>query len=158
MNPNIDCYYNLRKSSCTSVCAILACQNIRFSSLFAAVDVSRGGTRRARRNGCFRMLVQYSLSQNSNKITFSLTLIRPWRHNCTYRNQKGYYPGTLKHRIEGQLTYYKTKEYLPFWNMVYSVHILLFCLSLLFRKQKIIYCYLLVEISTSHLSQNINSY
>ena len=43
---------------------VLACENIRFSSLFAAGDVSRGGTsrakrphrRRARRNGCFRRL------------------------------------------------------------------------------------------------------
>ena len=131
---------------------------LRRRGRFARRNAKRPYRRRARRNGCFRMLVQYSLSQNSNKITFSLTLIRPWRHNCTYRNQKGYYPGTLKHRIEGQLTYYKTKEYLSFWNMVYSVHILLFCLSLLFRKQKIIYCYLLVEISTSHVSQNINSY
>ena len=37
----------------------LACENIRFSSLFVAGDVSRGGKnpapqrRRARRNGCF---------------------------------------------------------------------------------------------------------
>ena len=35
----------------------LACENIRFSSLFAAGDVSRGPQRRrARRNGCFRRL------------------------------------------------------------------------------------------------------
>ena len=40
----------------------VACENIRFPSLFAAGDVSRGGTRkrphrrRARRNGCFRRL------------------------------------------------------------------------------------------------------
>ena len=39
----------------------VACENIRFSSLFAAVDVSRGNVhsgeeRRARRNGCFRRL------------------------------------------------------------------------------------------------------
>ena len=40
----------------------------------------------------------------------------------------------------------------------YGVHILLFCQSLLFRKQIIMYCYLLVEISTSELSQNITSY
>ena len=40
----------------------------------------------------------------------------------------------------------------------YGVHILLLCLWLLFWKQKIIYCYLLVEISTAQLSQNINSY
>ena len=40
----------------------------------------------------------------------------------------------------------------------YGIHILLFWLSLLFWKQKISHCYLLVEISTSQLSQNINSY
>ena len=40
----------------------LACENIRFSSLLVAGDVSRGGKnpapqrRRARRNGCFRRL------------------------------------------------------------------------------------------------------
>ena len=41
----------------------IACDNIRFSSLFAAGDVSRRGTfakrpqrRRERRNGCFRRL------------------------------------------------------------------------------------------------------
>ena len=43
---------------------VLACENIRFSSLFADGDVSRGGTkrprrRRARRNGCFRRLVVF---------------------------------------------------------------------------------------------------
>ena len=46
--------------------AVVACENIRFSSLFAAGDVSRGETsflhpkrrqrRRARRNGCFHRL------------------------------------------------------------------------------------------------------
>ena len=39
-------------------CLFVACENIRFSSLFAAGDVSRGGKRpqrrRAKRNGCFR--------------------------------------------------------------------------------------------------------
>ena len=54
-----------------------------------------------------------------------LTLIRTWRINCIppfCRNQKDYYPeypDTLKHGIEGQLTYYKTKEYLPFLNIIY---------------------------------------
>ena len=32
----------------------LACENIRFSSLFAAVDVSRGGTKRETRNASKR--------------------------------------------------------------------------------------------------------
>ena len=54
--------------------SILACENIRFSSLFAAGDVLRGGTtfvrakrpqrRRARRNGCFRRLHQFRFLRN----------------------------------------------------------------------------------------------
>ena len=42
----------------------IACENIRFSSLFAAGDVSRKSPqrRRARRNGCFRRLIERGLN------------------------------------------------------------------------------------------------
>ena len=39
-----DSWYNLNFHVVVYVCALLACENIRFSSLFAAGDVSRGGT------------------------------------------------------------------------------------------------------------------
>jgi len=39
----------------------VACENIRFSSLFAAGDISRGTSPAAKRNGCFRRL-RYLLS------------------------------------------------------------------------------------------------
>ena len=54
------CYEKLVHLSQTMKRLQLACENIRFSSLFAAGDVSnvpeRPQLRRARRNGCFRRL------------------------------------------------------------------------------------------------------
>ena len=45
-------------------CLFVACENIRFSSLFAAGDVSRGGNvpsgEKARRNGYFRGLALFA--------------------------------------------------------------------------------------------------
>ena len=56
----------------------IASDNIRFSSLFAAEDVSRETKRpwrrRARRNGCFRRLRKYG------------ALVRSGRHCVQYRN------------------------------------------------------------------------
>ena len=50
----------------------LACENIRFSSLFAAGDVSRETSqrRRERRNGCFRRLLGAFHSANKSSLKF----------------------------------------------------------------------------------------
>ena len=45
---------------------LVACENTRFSSLFAAGDVCPQW-RRARRNGCFRRLHSWPRKQNTNK-------------------------------------------------------------------------------------------
>ena len=59
---------------------VLACENIRFSSLFAAGDVSRETftakrpqRRRARRNGCFRGLITFAPPRKSYRIGLLLT-------------------------------------------------------------------------------------
>ena len=73
------------------------------------------------------------------------------------RNKKDCYPGTLKRGIETR-QYYKTKEYLPFNFRIWCTYFVILSVVTVSQTKNYMYCYLLVEISTSQLSQNINSY
>ena len=59
---------NAKREDKEGLSSLIACENIRFSTLFAAGDVPPCETsqrRRARRNGCFRRLPL--LMQNENR-------------------------------------------------------------------------------------------
>ena len=57
----------------------LACESIRFSSLFAAGNAKHPQRRRARRNGCFRRLTFSKDSDEPSKVKFNSKLLKDER-------------------------------------------------------------------------------